>query len=57
MKNLTPKQISLVENEAFLERTLNEDYILQFSKRLWNKYKIAVRVYFKDGSFWKAEKN
>lgn len=55
--NLTPEQIETVEKEAGLYRIFDENYILEFSTRLWNKHKIGVRVYFKNGQYWKAEKN
>jgi hypothetical protein len=55
--NLTPEQIEIVEKEAGLYRIFDENYILEFSTRLWNKHKIGVRVYFKNGQYWKAEKN
>jgi hypothetical protein len=52
---LTKDQIKLVETEARIYRVFNENYILEFSSKLWNKYKIGVRVYFKNGEYWKAE--
>ena len=55
--NLTPEQIKIVESEAQMYRVFDENYILPFSTKLWNKYKIAVRVYYKNGQYWKAEKN
>jgi len=54
---LTKEQIKIVENEARMYRVFNENYILDFSTKLWNRYKIGVRVYFKNGEYWKAEKN
>lgn len=55
--DLTPEQIKIVEKEAQIYRVFNENYINHFSTALWNKYKIAVRVYYKNGKYWKAEKN
>lgn len=57
LMELTPEQIKLVETEAEMYRVFNENYILEFSTKLWNKYKMGVRVYFKKGKYWKAEKN
>jgi len=51
---LTEGQLEIVENECKVYKIFdpNHQYI---SKGLWNKYGLAVKVYYKDGEIDKLE--
>ena len=51
---LTDEQLEIVENEQKMYKAFdpNHQYI---SKGLWNKYGLAVKVYYKDGELDKLE--
>ncbi len=51
---LTEEQLEVVRNEGKMYKALDEncEYI---SKGLWNKFKIAVRVYYKNGEIDRVE--
>lgn len=51
---LTDEQLEIVENESLMYKVLdpNFEYI---SKKLWNNYRISVKVYYKDGELHKVE--
>ena len=53
---LTKHQIELANEESTM-RVFDPNYICNFSKKIWNEYKIGVKIYYKDGDFWKAEKS
>ena len=53
---LTKKQIELVNTESKMSRIFDENHVLPISKKLWNKYRIMAKIYYKNGDFWKAEK-
>ena len=50
---LTQEQIEIVEREGFFY-SIAEPNRITYSKRLWNKYRLAVEVHYKDGNFHKA---
>ena len=50
---LTQEQIEIVEREGVLY-SIAEPNRITHSKRLWNKYRLAVEVHYKDGNFYKA---
>ena len=54
---LTKRQIELANEESIMYRVFDPNYICNFSKKIWNEYKIGVKIYYKDGDFWKAEKS
>ena len=51
---LTDEQLEIVKNEQKMYKMFdpNHQYI---SKGLWNKYGLAVKVYYKDGEIDKLE--
>ena len=51
---LTKEQIKKVKHECRMYLVFDENYILHFSKYMWNNYKVHVQVDFKNGEFHKA---
>ncbi len=51
---LTNEQRELIEQEYKMIRILEPDF-RQYSKKIWNEYKIDVWVTYKDGEFVKAD--
>ena len=51
---LTNEQRELIEQEYKMRRILEPDF-RQYSKKMWNEYKIDVWVTYKDGEFVKAD--
>jgi len=51
---LTEEQLEIVENEAVMYKIFDPNYEY-ISKGLWNKYRIEVKVYYKDGELNKVE--
>ncbi len=51
---LTNEQLEIIENESIMYKVFdpNHQYI---SKGLWNKYRLSVKVYYKDGELDKIE--
>ena len=51
---LTDEQLAVVENECKMYKAFDPNHE-DISKGLWNKYGIAVKVYYKDGELDKVE--
>jgi len=52
---LSEEQIKKVEQEAAMYLVFDPNHIIEYSKYMWNHYRLAVRVEFKNGDFYRAK--